>query len=43
MENVTAIQGNVVNNCTKDDETLVLESVRRNIEERHLTACTFQN
>ena len=30
MENVTAIQGNVLSNYTKDDETLVMESIRRN-------------
>ena len=40
MENVTAIQGNVVSNYTEDDETLVMESIRRNIEEPHPTACT---
>ena len=43
MESVTAIQGNVVSNYTEDDETLVLESIRRNIDEPHLSACTFQN
>ena len=42
-ENVTAIQGNAVSNYTEDDETLLLESIRRNIEEPHATACTFQN
>lgn len=43
MEKVIAIHGNVVTNYTEDDETLVLESIKRNKEEPHLTACTFQN